>query len=96
MLIIGNSMGNRTLTNMVIPSLNQHDYNAIVQWYKDKAVEYPHLVTFVPSIGTTGEGRDMPAIHVTASTKGKATKKVYLQSLIHARKQKRDCVCVCA
>ena len=61
-----------------------HDYSAIVQWYKEKAAEYPNLVTFVPSIGTTNEGRDMPAVHITAASK-KGGAKIYLQSLIHAR-----------
>ena len=44
------------------------------------------LVKFVPSIGKSLEGRDMPAIHITATDGGEHVNKIYLQCQIHARK----------
>lgn len=52
-------------------------------WYEDLAVGYPDIVKFVPSIGKSLEGRDMPAVHITASS---SPRKYYFQCQIHARK----------
>jgi len=60
-----------------------HTFDEIVQWYQDLHEEYPSLTTFVPSIGTTHEGRDIPAFHVTAG--GENTRKVWIQCQLHAR-----------
>jgi len=59
-------------------------YDSIKLWYQKLAETFPQLVTFVPSIGKSLEGRDLFAIHLTAPTK--TSKKVfYFESLIHAR-----------
>ena len=63
----------------------QHRYDDIVKWYQALADKYPKLVTFVPSIGKSYEGRDQPAVHITADAA--ATKKIYFQCQIHASKK---------
>ena len=62
----------------------QHDYDDIKNWYRQKASENPKIMTYIPSIGKTHEGRDMPAVLITAS-KDPNRKKVYMQCQIHAR-----------
>ena len=65
-------------------SMPQHDYDEMVNWYRDLSLEYSDIVIFVPSIGKSLEGRDTPAVHITAA--GTTPKqKYYLQCLIHAR-----------
>jgi len=60
-----------------------HTFDEIVAWYKALHEEYPSLTTFVPSIGTTHEGRDIPAFHVTAG--GERRRRVWIQCQLHAR-----------
>ncbi|RKP26153.1 hypothetical protein SYNPS1DRAFT_14601 [Syncephalis pseudoplumigaleata] len=64
-----------------------HTYDDIVWWSGDLAARFPHLVRFVPSIGRTHEGRDIPMLRITApgGDGGKERKRVWLQSLQHAR-----------
>ena len=63
-----------------------HRFDEIVQWYKHLAETYPHLVTFIPSIGKTVNGKDMVAVKITSSN-GTLTEKpqLYFQGLQHAR-----------
>lgn len=61
-----------------------HSYEEMVGWYGDLAKKNPAAVKFVPSIGKSIEGRDMPAVHIT-NPNGAAKKKVWFESLIHAR-----------
>ena len=63
----------------------KHRYDDIVKWYQDLVDKYPKLVTFVPSIGKSYEGRDQPAVHITAAD-AEATK-IYFQCQIHASKK---------
>ena len=63
----------------------QHRYDDIVKWYQDLAEKFSDLVRFVPSIGKSYEGRDQPAVHITAATED--TKKIYFQCQIHASKK---------
>jgi len=61
-----------------------HEYEEIVNWYSELSMDNPDIVKFVPSIGKSVEGRDMPAVHITASTSSD-TMKIYFQCQIHAR-----------
>ena len=61
----------------------QHDYDTTIDWYKNMAEKHKNLVKYTV-IGQSYEGRDMPGIHVTASTNSNR-KKIYLQCQIHAR-----------
>ena len=47
------------------------------------ATQYSELVKYVPTIGQSYEGRDMPAIHITANT-APETFKIYFQCQSHA------------
>ena len=49
-----------------------------------KAENHSNIMTYIPSIGSTHEGREMPAVLLTAS-KDPNRKKVYMQCQIHAR-----------
>ena len=63
----------------------KHEYEEIVNWYFDLYDKYINLVRYVPSIGKSEEGRDQPAIHITAST-DLDPMKYYFQCQIHASK----------
>jgi murein tripeptide amidase MpaA len=76
-----------------------HSYDAIVTWYKMVAEEHPNLVRYVTSIGRSYLGLDMPAVHLTASSKSsnpqtKKKKKIYFQCQIHAREWISGAVCM--
>jgi hypothetical protein len=63
---------------------NFAELDELLGFYKDLAQKHPDLVRYVPSIGKSHEGRDIPAFHV----KGKnyqGSKKFYFEGLIHAR-----------
>ena len=66
-----------SLINFVPWYVVQHRYDEIVKWYQDMAEKFNDLVTFVPSIGKSYEGRDQPAVHITADAA--AMKKIYFQ-----------------
>ena len=64
--------------------LLKHEYPDIVNWYEELSQNFPEIIKFVPSIGKSVEGRDMPAVHITASTADAL--KIYFQCQIHASK----------
>ena len=64
--------------------LVQHRYEQIVNWYNDLAKENPDIVKFIESIGKSVEGKDQPAVHITAASSG--VKQIYFQCQIHASK----------
>ncbi|KFH67616.1 hypothetical protein MVEG_06348 [Podila verticillata NRRL 6337] len=45
---------------------NYHPHEAIKEFYMQLAEDYEDLVTFIPSIGITAEGRDIFAVKITA------------------------------
>ena len=55
-----------------------------MNWYEELSKKFPEIVKFVPSIGKSVEGRDMPAVHITASSADAL--KIYFQCQIHASK----------
>ncbi|KXN65435.1 hypothetical protein CONCODRAFT_12973 [Conidiobolus coronatus NRRL 28638] len=61
-----------------------HTYEEIKTWYCQHAQNNVGIVKFVPSIGKTIEGNDIFAVHLT-NPNGVAKKKIWFQSLIHAR-----------
>ena len=67
----------------------QHDYEATKSWYRNLAHDHRDLVRYNASIGKSVEGRDMPAVHITAKHNS-GRKKIYLQCQIHARKSYRQ------
>jgi murein tripeptide amidase MpaA len=62
-----------------------HKYDEILQFCKDLATTYPDLVTFVPSIGKSVEGRDLFQIKISGKGDRAAKPRVWLHSLQHAR-----------
>ncbi|TPX59144.1 hypothetical protein PhCBS80983_g02677 [Powellomyces hirtus] len=62
-----------------------HRFADIVAWYKALATANPTLVTFVPSIGKTVQGRDIFAVKITSPTNAAAKRQYFFQGLIHAR-----------
>ena len=62
----------------------KHEYPDIVNWYEELSKKFPEIVKFVPSIGKSVDGRDMPAVHITASSADAL--KIYFQCQIHASK----------
>ena len=63
-----------------------HRFDDIRAWYGSLAERFPNLVTLVPSIGKTHEGRDIFALHLTQSNATVTQKpQVYIQGQIHAR-----------
>ena len=62
----------------------KHEYPDIVNWYEELSKKFPEIVKFVPSIGKSVEGRDMSAVHITASSTDAL--KIYFQCQIHASK----------
>lgn len=62
-----------------------HTYTEIQVWYKALAAEHPGLVTFVPSIGKTHQGRDIFAVHINFTPVDQDKKQIWIQGLIHAR-----------
>lgn len=54
-----------------------------MRWYTELASNNPDLVKFVPSIGKSTEGRNQPAVHITAAETSEY--RVFFQCQIHAR-----------
>ena len=67
----------------------QHDYEATKSWYRNLARDHRDLVRYNASIGKSVEGRDMPAVHITAKHNS-GRKKIYFQCQIHARESYRQ------
>lgn len=67
----------------ILHFLSQHRYDQIVEWWRKLADDNLDLVKFVESIGKSVEGRDQPAVHITASVEPDV-KKIYFQCQIHA------------
>ncbi|KAF9415510.1 hypothetical protein BGZ94_000082 [Podila epigama] len=67
---------------------NYHPHDAIKDFYLQLADDYKDLVTFIPSIGKTVEGRDIFAVKITArEDDGSLREKpqIWWQGLQHAR-----------
>ncbi|KAJ3011832.1 hypothetical protein HKX48_006629 [Thoreauomyces humboldtii] len=63
-----------------------HDLATITAWFQLLANSSPSLVTFVPSIGQSVEGRDIFAVRITSDVVPATPKKqIFLEGLIHAR-----------
>ncbi|KAI1320451.1 hypothetical protein EDD11_000836 [Mortierella claussenii] len=67
---------------------NYHEHTEIRDFYLQLTDDYPDLITFIPSIGKTVEGRDIFAIKLTAKEKDGSVKEkpqIWWQGLQHAR-----------
>ncbi|KAG0317456.1 hypothetical protein BGZ97_005382 [Linnemannia gamsii] len=67
---------------------NYHPHDEIKDFYLQIADDYPDLVTYIPSIGQTVEGRDIFAIRLTAKEHDGSVKEkpqIWWQGLQHAR-----------
>ncbi|KAK9768072.1 hypothetical protein K7432_001608 [Basidiobolus ranarum] len=66
-----------------------HPYEEVLKWLADLSKKHNELVSYIPSIGKSIEGRDIPALRITSKkniNKGNAPKKqYYFQGLQHAR-----------
>lgn len=62
---------------------NYRSYADITNWYRTFATANPTLVRYIPSIGRSSQGRDMPAVVITGATG--SVPRIYMQCLIHAR-----------
>lgn len=65
-----------------------HPLTDIRAWYERLAERFPHLMTFVPTVGQSHERRDLFAVHLTSNSTllgGKKKKQVWFQGQIHAR-----------
>ncbi|KJE93156.1 carboxypeptidase [Capsaspora owczarzaki ATCC 30864] len=69
-----------------------HPVDDILAYYKNLTVTYPSLISWVPSIGKSTLGKDIPAVHVT-SAKGSNKPKFFIQCNIHAREWISSAVC---
>lgn len=69
-----------------------HTYTDITQWYQDLGSS-SNLVTFTSSIGKSAEGRDQPAVKITAPGGG-SKPKIYWQCQIHAREWISGATCM--
>ncbi|ORZ33415.1 hypothetical protein BCR44DRAFT_122347 [Catenaria anguillulae PL171] len=66
-----------------------HPFDDVIAWYKELAAQHPERVLkYLPKIGTTHEGRNQVALHITnvnSTTPLDQKKQVYIQGGIHAR-----------
>jgi len=62
-----------------------HRYADIVSYQKTLAQTYSNLITFIPSIGKSIEGRDIPALRINATNNGANTKRILWTGGQHAR-----------
>jgi len=65
-----------------------HTLDEITSWYRDVAARNPQLVTFVNSIGSSSQGRDLFAIRIfdrTTNSNAQPSKRIYWTGQIHAR-----------
>jgi murein tripeptide amidase MpaA len=61
---------------------NYHPFSEIVAFYQNLTKENPLTATYIASIGSTVEGRDIPAVMLGSLT---ASKKIFIQGGQHAR-----------
>ncbi|KAI8605691.1 hypothetical protein EDD21DRAFT_299163 [Dissophora ornata] len=67
---------------------NYHEHAEIKDFYLQLADDYPNLITYIPSIGKTVEGRDIFAIKLTAKEEDGSVREkpqIWWQGLQHAR-----------
>ncbi|KAF9917744.1 hypothetical protein BX616_000052 [Lobosporangium transversale] len=67
---------------------NYHEHTEIKDFYLQLADDYPELISFIPSIGKTVEGKDIFAIKLTAKEKDGSIREkpqIWWQGLQHAR-----------
>ncbi|KAG0323795.1 hypothetical protein BG004_003614 [Podila humilis] len=67
---------------------NYHPFEDIKRFYEQLAHEYKDLVTYIPSIGQTVQGKDIFAIKITAREEDGSTREkpqIWWQGLQHAR-----------
>jgi len=57
----------------------------IVTFLQNLSTNNPNHVNFIPSIGKSLEGRDIPAVRICGSNNCDKAPKVYVQGLLHAR-----------
>lgn len=62
-----------------------HRFDEIVGYYSALCIAYPDLMTFIPSIGKTHEGRDIFAVKITSKKNGGGKKQFWFHGLQHAR-----------
>lgn len=76
--------GDRNLLQGADWFTNYRRYADIVSWYRTFAAANPAIATFVPSIGQSSQGREMPAIVLTTAPAA-GRRAIYVQCQIHAR-----------
>ncbi|KAK3816329.1 MAG: hypothetical protein J3Q66DRAFT_342235 [Benniella sp.] len=67
---------------------NYHKHEEIKEFYLQLTEDYPELITYIPSIGKTVEGRDIFAIRLTAKEEDGSIREkpqIWWQGLQHAR-----------
>jgi len=69
-----------------------HTYDEIIAWYEDVASDYERITKWVPRVGVSYGGLDMPALHITGEG-GDAKAKVWFQCSIHSREWISNAVC---
>jgi hypothetical protein len=77
----GNSTGRHLLQTDWFS--NYRSYAELVTWYQNFATANPSIIRWIPSIGSSFEGRAMPAIVVSNAAANAPS--IYMQCLIHAR-----------
>ncbi|KAF9186394.1 hypothetical protein BGZ51_002037 [Haplosporangium sp. Z 767] len=80
--------GKKKRVNMDTWFTNYHRHEEIKEFFLQLTDDYPDLITFIPSIGQTIEGRDIFAIKMTAKEKDGSVKEkpqIWWQGLQHAR-----------
>jgi murein tripeptide amidase MpaA len=70
-----------------------HDYQVIIDKLDSWSKEYSEIITYIPSIGSTHEGRNIPVLHLTRKN-NKPKKKIWFNGGIHAREWISSHVCL--
>jgi hypothetical protein len=70
-----------------------HTYAESIEWYEGIASDYERITKYIPRVGVSTGGLDMPALHITGE-RGPAEKpKVWFQCSIHSREWISQAVC---
>lgn len=69
-------------------------YANTAAWYRSLAAANPALVTFEESIGSSVEGRAMPAVRITGNAPSGDKRHFYIQCQIHAREWISGATCM--